>query len=79
MSTGKGGKSIWKSTGRDEGNLTREFCFVFLSLYVFCFSLEKYFFNLNWNTNLYDISQRFLKRPVELTVSDLGTVGTQAQ
>jgi hypothetical protein len=47
MSTGKGGKSIWKSTGRDEGDLPREFCFVFLSLYVFIFSLENYFFNLN--------------------------------
>jgi hypothetical protein len=47
MSTGKGGKSIWKSTGRDEGDLARESCFVFLSLYVFCFSLQNYFFNLN--------------------------------
>jgi hypothetical protein len=37
MSTGKGGKSIWKSTGRDEGDLAREFCFVFLSLSAFCF------------------------------------------
>jgi hypothetical protein len=48
MSTGKGGKSIWKSTGRDEGDLAREFCFVFLSLSAFCFfSLQNYFFNLN--------------------------------
>jgi hypothetical protein len=40
MSTGKGGKSIWKSTGRDEGDFAREFCFVFLSLYVFIFPLK---------------------------------------
>jgi hypothetical protein len=28
MSTGKGGKSIWRSTGREEGDLAGEFCFV---------------------------------------------------
>ena len=29
-STGKGGKSIWKGTGRGEGDLAGEFCFLFL-------------------------------------------------
>ena len=43
-STGKGGKSIWKGTGIGEGDLAREYCFLFLSFSMFfLFSFEIYF------------------------------------
>jgi hypothetical protein len=39
-STGEGGKSMWKATGRGEGDLAREFFFLFLSFYMFLFLCE---------------------------------------